>query len=66
MQNDKEITILFKMPIGTAKTDLQVDLTKPTSISVIYNGNPMLEGDLLNSVKPDEAVWTITPVRYVL
>jgi hypothetical protein len=61
MQNDKEITILFKIPIGAAKASVTVDI-KPSSICVIYNETVMLEGELLNIVKSDGAVWTITPI----
>ncbi|XP_035702684.1 nudC domain-containing protein 1 isoform X2 [Folsomia candida] len=60
MQNNTEITILFKIPIGARKTDITVDV-KPSSICLVYGGTPMLEGELLQNVKSDESVWTINP-----
>lgn len=62
MQNNTEITILFKIPIGARKTDITVDV-KPSSICLVYGGTPMLEGELLQNVKSDESVWTINPHR---
>lgn len=62
MQNAGEVTLLFKFPFGASKNDVQVDV-KATSLSVAYTGNAILEGELLHSVKSDETVWTISPVR---
>lgn len=62
MQAGNEITVLFKIPIGATKSDVIVDV-KPSSIQVAYLSKMMLEGELQHSVKNEEVIWTLTPMK---
>lgn len=65
-QTVSEITVITRLPKGTRAKDLQVTI-RPTSISVLRKdamaATPadafLLDGDLVERIRPEESTWTI-------
>lgn len=65
-QTISEITVITTLPKGTRAKDLQVTI-RPTSVSVLQkdamaatpDGAFLLDGDLVERIRPEESTWTI-------
>lgn len=55
--SDLEVEVPF--PAGTKARDVNIDIQKKSIVVGLKNGEPILQGELYNEIKPAECSWTI-------
>lgn len=53
------------VPEGTTAKEVQVRFA-PSTLRVVVEGQPVLEGDLGGKVRPDECVWSLESRRELI